>query len=178
MNQELHWRSLPADPDQDPRPRQRCRHLTLLLPGLQGFVDTGSATDPTDIPSLSSTLVVFGGMGGEAWFNDVQLLTIDESGEHCNPGFRLVCWQQITGQQEYSPAGVLMLQSQRHARAAFVTPLPPAAAVLLNSDWQREREVAVAAGGRSKPCRPAAPMHAGLCRLCLWPKPVPHPWRL
>lgn len=110
MNQELHWRSLPADPDQDPRPRQRCRHLALLLPGLQGFVDTGAASDPTNIPSLSSTLVVFGGMGGEAWFNDVQLLTIDESGEHCNPGVLAA---------NHRPAGV---QPCRRAHATVTAP--------------------------------------------------------
>ena len=102
LSKQLQWRMLPADPHDPHEPPPRCRHLTLLLPALQGlptplpgalppppgggrqqggggaYDDEGD--DGEDVPLLSSTLVVFGGVGGDTWYRDVNILTINQSG--------------------------------------------------------------------------------------------------
>ncbi|GAX75514.1 hypothetical protein CEUSTIGMA_g2957.t1 [Chlamydomonas eustigma] len=86
LGKALKWRSLP--PDQDASlPASRSRHLTFFLPAIQGL----PVTDPVqgadlhqgaNVPLLSSTLVVMGGVGEDScWLNDVHILTVNRTVE-------------------------------------------------------------------------------------------------
>ena len=76
LSKQLKWRSLPADPSDPHQPAPRSRHATFLLPALQGLTDEAAGM----VPSLARTLVVFGGVGGETWYRDIQVLTVSQSG--------------------------------------------------------------------------------------------------
>eukprot|EP00798_Chlamydomonas_sp_ICE-L_P028146 gene28146-31249_t len=93
LSKELVWRPLPPAPL--PLPESRCRHAAFMLPAIQtgswgqeaqgkqgpGGASWQLAPDGAGhmIPTLSSTVVVFGGVSGEAWFKDVCLLSVMQS---------------------------------------------------------------------------------------------------
>ncbi|KAG1665768.1 hypothetical protein FOA52_002863 [Chlamydomonas sp. UWO 241] len=90
LSHDLAWRCVPADPggaDQpSPAPAPRSRHLTLCLPGLQasspahgGSGSGGGGGGGRDTPGLISVLVMVGGVGGDAWFNDVRVLALERT---------------------------------------------------------------------------------------------------
>lgn len=70
----LAWHSLPADPD-CPGITPRARHATLFLDGLQHQ----DWTDLGGVPGLCGSMVVFGGVLGDVWLTDLQVLTILET---------------------------------------------------------------------------------------------------
>ena len=97
LGKDLSWRSLPPDPGQW-QPAARSRHAAFLLPALQGISNSpdGSggftSTAPAGayharggggfnlVPSLSSVLVMFGGISGEDWHADVSVLLVTQTG--------------------------------------------------------------------------------------------------
>jgi hypothetical protein len=96
LGSQLRLRTLPADPDAF-APEARARQALLQLPVVHQLLHGGSGGPGS--PAGQRSLLMYGGVAGEGWYNDLHLLTLAESAG----GDTRVAWQQVPCTGERSP---------------------------------------------------------------------------